>query len=98
MKRIDQLMSAARDAGAHAPVAAPSDDISPGCPLCGGAGFVRRRRPVEHPLFGRAEPCDCVMAEAAETRTSRLQRISNLGTLARFTFDTLSPSGRGGAR
>ena len=29
----------------------------PGCPICGGIGFVRYDRPIEHPRFGKLEPC-----------------------------------------
>lgn len=51
-------------------------------------------RPVEHPRFGKAEPCDCILDEAEDARRTRLQRISNLGTLTRFTFATLIRAGR----
>ena len=57
---------------------------------------MRRDRPVDHPRFGRAEPCDCVLDEAVDVRRSRLERISNLGSLTRFTFETLIPAGRNG--
>ena len=39
-------------------------------------------------------PCDCVRAETAETRLSRLQRYSSLGPLTRLTFDNLIEHGR----
>lgn len=57
---------------------------------------MRRDRPVDHPRFGKAEPCDCILDEATEVRTNRLERISNLGSLTRFTFDNLIPAGRNG--
>lgn len=57
--------------------------------MCNGAGFVRRELPVDHPLFGKAQPCVCVLDESTDVRRSRLERISNLGTLTRFTFSTL---------
>jgi len=66
------------------------------CPICRGAGFVRREYPRDHPRFGRAEPCVCVLDEAEDVRASRLQRLSNLGALARFTFDAFDPAGRDG--
>ena len=66
------------------------------CPICGGAGFVRRAYQRDHPRFGKAEPCECVLDEAEDVRASRLQRLSNLGALARFTFDTFNPAGRDG--
>lgn len=57
---------------------------------------MRRERPLDDPRFGRAEPCDCVLAEADDVRQARLERLSNIGSLTRFTFDTLVPSGRTG--
>ncbi len=57
---------------------------------------MRLERPPDHPRFGRAEPCECVLAEADDDRRQRLQRLSNLGTLTRFTFETLDPLGRSG--
>ena len=76
----------------------PSLDIAeePVCPLCGGAGFVRRARPVDHPRFGKAEPCECVLNEETGVRRARLERISNLGSLTRFAFTNLIPAGRAG--
>ena len=47
-----------------------------------------------HPDFGRAFPCVCTQNERAEERLARLQRYSNLGPLARLTFENLSPRGR----
>lgn len=66
------------------------------CPICRGAGFVRRQRALDDPMFGRAEPCDCALAESPDTRRSRLERLSNLGSLTRFTFASLDPAGRDG--
>lgn len=57
---------------------------------------MRRKRPVDDPRFGKAEPCDCVLDETADVRQARLERVSNIGSLTRFTFDTLLPSGRSG--
>jgi DNA replication protein DnaC len=57
---------------------------------------VRVERPVGHARFGKAEPCSCVLDEADDVRRTRLERISNLDSLTRFTFTTLSPGGRGG--
>lgn len=37
-----------------------------------------------------------MLDEAEDERASRLQRISNLGALTRFTFDSLVPAGRDG--
>lgn len=51
---------------------------------------------MDHPRFGKAEPCECILDEATDVRRSRLERISNLGALTRFTFDALVPAGRNG--
>ena len=47
-------------------------------------------RALDDPRFGRAEPCACVLREGDDERRARLERISNLGALTRFTFDTLT--------
>lgn len=52
--------------------------------------------PVGHPDFGKALLCQCRLQEEAEDRLTRLQRLSNLGPLARLTFDTFLPTGRPG--
>ena len=52
---------------------------------------MRRERALDDPRFGRAEPCVCVLAETGEMRRERLERIGNLGALARFTFDSFEP-------
>ncbi|GAB4334815.1 MAG: hypothetical protein Kow0010_22050 [Dehalococcoidia bacterium] len=103
MKRLDEILSrhgsgvisaGTPDALPDAPDEGPGD---PDCAVCHGAGFVRRERPVDDPRFGKAEPCDCVLAEAEDERRRRLERISNLGSLTRFTFGTLRREGRTGA-
>ncbi|MYK25364.1 MAG: hypothetical protein F4052_00150, partial [Dehalococcoidia bacterium] len=95
MKRLDEILSSS--AAADTPVTEPQDPPpapadepeEDACPRCGGAGFVRRSRELEDPRFGRAEPCSCILDETGEVRRSRLERISNLGALTRFTFDAL---------
>ena len=79
MKRLDEILSrrsvSATSAGPSATssgTAEPGPEPSPACPICGGAGFVRRKREIDDPLFGRAEPCDCVLVETADTRLRRL--------------------------
>lgn len=57
---------------------------------------MRRALPVDHPRFGRAEPCECVMSEDEHQRRNRLERMSNLGALTRFTFESMVPTGRSG--
>jgi DNA replication protein DnaC len=102
MKRLEDLLQAARQ-GSGGPWAAPTaessiaaaDDQAPLCPHCGGAGFVRRDVPIDHRDFGRAMACTCVLEESAAEREQRLRRYSNLGALSRYTFENLSPRGRG---
>jgi len=64
------------------------------CPLCRGAGFVRKDVPLDDPDFGRAFSCRCVLEEREEERLARLQRYSNLGPLTRLTFANLMSRGR----
>jgi len=69
---------------------------APVCPLCRGAGFVRRELPLGHPEFGKAVPCSCAEQESESERVGRLQRYSNLGAMRRYTFAGLSPRAREG--
>src|SRR6185312_6399514 len=75
MNRLDEILSktsvASPEGALPTPSAiaeAPMTEGAPVCPLCGGGGFVRRERPVDHPRFGKAEPCDCVLDEAEDVR------------------------------
>ena len=52
--------------------------------------------PVGHPDFGKAIPCRCVYEQQDKDHQSRLQKYSNLGSLARLTFESLSPHGKRG--
>lgn len=65
------------------------------CPICKGAGFVRRDLPPDHPDFGRAIPCRCKRKELVQRRQEQLQQLSNLGMLRHQTFDTFRPEGLG---
>ncbi len=71
-----------------------SADAGDGCPDCGGVGFVRRELPLDHPDFGKAVPCRCVLEETEDERLGRLQRYSSLGPLTRLTFENLIERGR----
>jgi DNA replication protein DnaC len=66
------------------------------CPICKGAGYVARDVPVGHPDFARLFPCRCKLAELENKRFSALRKISNLGSLARMTFNSFVPQGRFG--
>ena len=58
------------------------------CPICKGAGFVRRDLPPNDPMFGRALVCKCTKTKIDRQRQQRLIKLSNLGMLTRFTFKT----------
>ncbi len=79
------------------PPSANGGGFGPGdgsCPYCHGQRFVYPDVPPEDPAFGKAIECICARRELESDRTGRLLRYSNLGPLARLTFDTLSPLGR----
>lgn len=94
MKSIGEVLSNPNRVRQAAPASLPgtAEEVdAESCPICGGAGFVRRERPLDDPRFGRAEPCDCVLNESTTARRDRLERISNLGALSRFTLEALDP-------
>lgn len=70
------------------------EEEAPVCPLCNGTRWVRVDVPFGHPRWGSIDPCSCWEQEGAQERRERLLRYSNLGVLARFTFDTLDEDGR----
>jgi len=63
------------------------------CPLCKGSRWVRVDVPFGHPRWGSIDPCECWKQEGQEERRDRLLRYSNLGVLARFTFESLDAAG-----
>lgn len=65
------------------------------CPICGGAGFLRRDVPVDHPDFGRAVPCDCKIRETQQASLDDLRKSSGLAPLSQMTFETFRPDGIG---
>lgn len=65
------------------------------CPICGGTGYLRQDVPVGHPDFGKLIPCQCRLKEQEKKRLVDLRRISNLDTMARFTFESFVPDGYG---
>jgi DNA replication protein DnaC len=67
----------------------------PVCPRCKGLGFLRRDLPVGDPDFGRLVPCTCRLEEIETIRTNELRRLSNLESVARYTFDRFVPQGHG---
>ena len=69
---------------------ATGDDSNGPCPQCAGRGWYTVDVPVGHPDFGLAVTCDCQEDRIEGEGQARLVRYSNLGQLARFTFDALS--------
>ncbi len=67
---------------------------APDCPVCQGARVVHPRLPDGRTDYSRVVPCACVVREKASERQARLLKYSNLGSLARFTFDNLMAEGR----
>ena len=65
------------------------------CEVCGGRGWFTPPVPAGHTAFGQIMTCQCLEDRLAEDQSARLLRYSNLGNLARFTFATLEPKGRG---
>ncbi len=65
------------------------------CPTCHGAGYLRLDAPPGHPDFGRIVPCKCKISEIEQQRLEDLRRASNLGLLARMTFESFVPEGHG---
>ncbi len=67
------------------------------CPKCKGVKFVYPLLPSGTPDYSRAVPCVCTLKDARINRQERLQRYSNLGSLSRLTFATLTLDGREGS-
>ncbi|MCL4394710.1 MAG: ATP-binding protein [Chloroflexi bacterium] len=65
------------------------------CPICGGAGFVRRDVSVDHPDFGRAIPCVCKVRETQQAELEDLRSTSGLVHLSAMTFESFRPEGIG---
>ncbi|MBX3053201.1 MAG: ATP-binding protein [Caldilineaceae bacterium] len=66
----------------------PAGDV---CPRCQGVGFVLADVPVGHPDFGKAIPCHCKQEERLWRRVHEFQGMSNLASLARYTFAEFVP-------
>ena len=73
----------------------PEPDAKYLCPICGGAGYLRRDVSVEHPDFGKLVKCDCQLREDETKRLDRLRSISNMKLMDRFTFEAFVPDGIG---
>ena len=62
--------------------------------LCGGNRWIRQEVEVGHPNFGKAFPCSCQDQITQSQKITRLQRQSNLGGLTRFSFASLTSTGK----
>ncbi|MBI3741632.1 MAG: ATP-binding protein, partial [Chloroflexi bacterium] len=65
------------------------------CPTCGGAGWLRRDVPVDHPDFGRALPCHCKVAETRQAALDSLRQSSGVVHLSQLTFERFKADGVG---
>ena len=70
------------------------EESSDSCEVCRGRGWFTPDTPVGHPEFGQVITCQCQHDRLMEEQSARLLRYSNLGSLSRFTFDTIDPQGR----
>lgn len=84
--------------GSQAPrqqMASPDDKQQPDegqqedCPQCHGRQYFRLDVPVEHHLFGKAIPCDCLLKRRQELQRQHLREISNLNKLEEFKTKSL---------
>ena len=66
------------------------------CPICKGAGIVHPRLPSSEIDYSRVVPCRCTKSELDSERYHRLKQYSNLGSLTRFTFENMQPTGTRG--
>ena len=65
------------------------------CPICKGAGFLIKDVPFGHPDFAKLFPCQCKIEELRAQHLSDLRDLSQLGKLARMTFQSFVPEGYG---
>ena len=91
----DQPTQPPAEADDASPQTSPPSEQAWLCPICGGTGYLRQNVPVEHPDFGKLIECECRRADRETKRLNDLRSISNLDTMARFTFDKFVPDGYG---
>ncbi len=65
------------------------------CPICRGAGYLRRDVPLGDPAFGKAIACVCKEREVESKRRSALWRLSSLDAFQAMTFETFNPRVQG---
>lgn len=98
-ERRRRRLAEGRDRGEPLVLRSDLDEL---CPLCHGAGYLRRAVPVGHPLFGQPQPCECKERELEERRhqeeEARLKQLDRFFSLSPFgdkTFETFHPNVRG---
>jgi len=74
----------------------PEPANQPTCPRCGGAGFFHPKLADGRVDYARVSSCGCHDLITGEQKKAKLFEYSNLGPLARMTFDNLLPEGRSG--
>ena len=86
----------AESSGAEAgqPAEASADERGAGCPSCRGAGFIHPLLPSGEPDYARVVPCPCRAHALIREKQDLLERYSNLGYLAHYSFDTLQSDSR----
>ena len=92
LKKLDDTNSFKGNNGDNSKPFAPTDQIEE-CKVCDGRGWYTDDVPAGHPEFGKIITCICRHDQFENERISRLLTYSNLGHLARFTFDRLKPEG-----
>jgi DNA replication protein DnaC len=65
------------------------------CPICHGAGYLRRDVPLGDPAFGKAIACVCKERELESKRRSALWRLSSLDAFQAMTFESFNPRVQG---
>lgn len=71
----------------------PETAHTPACATCGDVGVVKYNVPVDHPLFGKMQPCpvrNCVAGQQHRQRQldNRVKHSGLPPVYARFTFET----------
>ena len=87
-------MAVSSDAEASQPDAGLASDEAPRCPICRGAGFVHPSLSSGEPDYTRVVPCSCRAPALMREKQTFLERYSNLGYLAHYSFENLHLDGR----
>ena len=86
-------MAASSGAEAGQPVDGLGGEGEARCPACRGAGFVHPLLSSGEPDYSRVVPCSCRATALTREKQSLLERYSNLGFLAHYSFATLQSGG-----